>query len=127
MIICSCNQISDLDLEQALVEILSQADAPLPTPGVVYRHLEKKMRCCGCAPLAVTTIYEKIDALARKGLVCPYACANAQGRLEKSIENDPIQQRHLKAMLKLRSLTSSAVAPSAPAPLPTASAIVVVD
>jgi hypothetical protein len=106
MIICSCNMISDVDLEAALVEILSQPEAPLPTPGVVYRHLSKKMRCCGCAPLAVTTIYEKIDALARKGLVCPYACATAQGRLEKSIENDPIQQRHLKAMLKLRALAT---------------------
>lgn len=111
MIICSCNQISDADLETALVEILSQHDAPLPTPGVVYRHLSKKMRCCGCAPLAVTTIYEKIDALARRGLVCPYACATAQGRLEKSIEKDPIQQRHLKAMLKLRSLTNASLLP----------------
>lgn len=115
MIICSCNQISDVDLEMALLEILSQPDAPLPTPGVVYRHLEKKMRCCGCAPLAVTTIYQKIDALARKGLACPYACATAQGRLEKSIENDPIQQRHLNAMLKLRSLTD---ARPLPVPLP---------
>lgn len=113
MIICSCNQISDIDLESALVDILSQPEAPLPTPGVVFRHLSKKMRCCGCAPLAVTTIYEKIDALARKGLVCPYACATAQGRLEKSIENDPIQQRHLKAMLKLRALT---MAPPLPEP-----------
>ena len=111
MIICSCNMISDSDLEIALVEILSQPDAPLPTPGVVYRHLSKKMRCCGCAPLAVTTIYEKIDALARKGLACPYACASAQGRLEKCVENDPIQRRHLKAMLKLRALTNPGLAP----------------
>lgn len=105
MIVCSCNAISDADIETALVEILSQPDAPLPTPGVVYRHMSKKMRCCGCAPLAVTTIYEKIDALARKGVLCPYACASAQGRLEKSVENDPVQRRHLKAMLKLRALT----------------------
>lgn len=108
MIICSCNNITDTDLEGALVEILSQPEAPLPTPGLVYRHLSKKMRCCGCAPLAVTTIYEKIDALARKGLACPYACATAQGRLEKSVENDPVQRRHLKAMLKLRALIGPA-------------------
>jgi hypothetical protein len=37
--------------------------------------------CCGCAPLAVSTIYQKIDDLARKGLACPYACESAQGRL----------------------------------------------
>lgn len=106
MIVCSCNEISDADLEFALVEILSQPGAPLPTPGVVFRHLSKKMRCCGCAPLAVTTIYEKIDALARQGLACPYACAEAKGRLERSVENDPLQRRHLQAMLKIRHLTN---------------------
>ena len=83
MIVCSCAAISDTDIEQALVEILSQPGAPLPTPGVVYRHLEKKMVCCGCAPLAVSTIYQKIDDLAEQGVVCPYACACAQGRLLK--------------------------------------------
>ena len=81
MIVCSCAVISDAEIEQALVEILSLPDAPLPTPGVVYRHLEKKMVCCGCSPLAVSTIYQKIDELAEKGVVCPYACASAQGRL----------------------------------------------
>ena len=39
------------------------------------------MVCCGCSPVAVSTIYEKIDLLAAKGVVCPYACACAQGRL----------------------------------------------
>ena len=81
MIVCSCLVISDAEIEQALVEILSRPEAPLPTPGVVYRHLEKKMVCCGCAPLAVSTIYQKIDELAQKGLVCPYACAAAKGRI----------------------------------------------
>ena len=83
MIVCSCALITDTDIEEALVEILSQPDAPLPTPGVVYQHLQKKMVCCGCAPLAVSTIYEKIDQLAERGVVCPYACDCAQGRLLK--------------------------------------------
>src|ERR1700752_4500870 len=81
MIVCSCAAISDADIEKALVEIMSQPGAPLPTPGVVYRHLQKKMVCCGCSPLAVSTIYQKIDELAQKGLACPYACASARGRL----------------------------------------------
>jgi hypothetical protein len=81
VIVCSCLVISDAEIEQALVEILKQPEAPLPTPGVVYRHLEKKMVCCGCAPLAVSTIYQKIDELAQKGVVCPYACATAKGRI----------------------------------------------
>jgi len=77
MIICSCAAISDADIERALLEILSLPEAPLPTPGVVYRHLQKKMVCCGCSPVAVSTIYEKIDLLAARGVVCPYACACA--------------------------------------------------
>jgi hypothetical protein len=81
VIVCSCLVISDAEIELALVEILKQPDAPLPTPGVVYRHLDKKMVCCGCAPLAVSTIYQKIDELAQKGVVCPYACASAKGRI----------------------------------------------
>ena len=83
MIVCSCAVITDKDIEEALVEIMSLPDAPLPTPGVVYQHLSKKMVCCGCAPLAVSTIYEKIDQLAECGVICPYAGACAQGRLLK--------------------------------------------
>jgi bacterioferritin-associated ferredoxin len=83
MIVCSCQVISDKDIEQALVAILREADAPLPTPGVVYRHLAKKMVCCSCSPLAVRTIYETIDRLAARGVVCPYACENARERLSR--------------------------------------------
>jgi hypothetical protein len=102
MIVCSCLVITDEDIERALVEIMSQPDAPLPTPGVVYRHLSKKMVCCSCSPLAVSTIYEKIDRLAERGVVCPYACACAQGRLlrcasdtpaERLIEHAPLARR----------------------------------
>jgi hypothetical protein len=92
MIVCSCHVITDEDIERALVEILSRPHSPLPTPGVVYRHLEKKMVCCGCSPLAVSTIYEKIDQLAEKGVVCPYACACAQGRLLKVASDTPAQR-----------------------------------
>jgi hypothetical protein len=102
MIVCSCAAISDTDIEQALVEIMSQPGAPLPTPGVVYRHLDKRMVCCGCSPLAVSTIYQKIDELAEQGVVCPYASQCAQGRLLKCagdtaasrlIEQAPIRRR----------------------------------
>jgi hypothetical protein len=92
MIVCSCLVITDADIERALLEILSQPEAPLPTPGVVYRHLAKKMVCCGCSPLAVSTIYQKIDELAEKGVVCPYACASAQDRLLKCASDTPAQR-----------------------------------
>ena len=81
MIICSCTLVSDRDIEIALVEIMSQPNAPLPTPGVVYRHMSKTMNCCGCAPLAVATIYSIMEKLEREGRVCPCACATAKSRL----------------------------------------------
>jgi len=81
MIVCSCTVISDRDIESALIEILNQPDTPIPTPGVVYRHLSKRMNCCGCAPLAVETIYKKMDELEKKGLICPFACATARSKL----------------------------------------------
>jgi hypothetical protein len=112
VIVCSCAVISDAEIEQALTEILSLPDAPLPTPGVVYRHLRKKMVCCGCSPLAVSTIYQKIDELAEKGVVCPYACASAQGRLlERARESE---RRLIESERRRRSATvPAAAAPAA--------------
>jgi hypothetical protein len=43
MIVCSCLGITDKDIERALVEVLSRPDAPLPTPGIIYRQMKKKM------------------------------------------------------------------------------------
>lgn len=119
MIVCSCLVITDRDIEAAVVEILGQPDAPLPTPGVVYRHLSKKMVCCGCSPLAVSTIYEKIDQLAEKGVVCPYACANAQGRLLKCASDTPAQRLIERAPLLAarRQRTQSAAADAKPVPV----------
>jgi hypothetical protein len=114
MIVCSCLVITDGDIEEALVEILSQANAPLPTPGIVYRHLRKKMVCCGCSPLAVSTIYEKIDQLAEKGVVCPYACACAQGRLLKCASDTPAERLIERAPLFRRRRRRS----TAPAAIP---------
>jgi hypothetical protein len=81
MIVCSCTVISDRDIEAALLEILNRPDAPIPTPGVVYRHLQKRMNCCGCAPLAVQTIYDKVAELERKGLISPNVCATTRSKL----------------------------------------------
>ncbi len=73
--------ISDSDIEDALVEILNQPNAPIPTPGVVYRQLSRRMNCCSCAPLAVETIYKKVNELEKKGLICPNVCATARSKL----------------------------------------------
>jgi hypothetical protein len=83
MIICSCTLICNRQIERALVEILSVPNAPLPTPGIVYRHLEKRMECCGCASLAVATIYALVEKLEQDGRVCPCACASTRAKLSR--------------------------------------------
>lgn len=74
MIVCSCNVVSDRDIEKAIIEIMSGPSPPLPTPGVVWRHLSKRMRCCSCAPIAIETIYAKLQDLEARGAICPEAC-----------------------------------------------------
>ena len=81
MIVCSCNVITDRDIEAALVEIMRQDPPPLPTPGVVWRHLSKRMRCCGCAPLAVETIYARLEKLETEGAVSPALGEAMRGQL----------------------------------------------
>lgn len=81
MIVCSCTIISDRDIETGLLEILGRPDAPIPTPGIVFRQLRKRMNCCGCAPLAVETIYRKVEELERRGLLSEYVCATARSKL----------------------------------------------
>lgn len=81
MIVCSCKRISDHDIELALLDILNQPEAPIPTPGVVYRHMQKRMQCCGCAPLAVDVIYARLEVLEKKGLICPYRSFSTRERL----------------------------------------------
>ena len=86
MIICSCTVITDHDIELALLEIMIEDDAPIPTPGIVWRHLQKKMNCCGCAPFAVDIIYQKLVELEAKGLISPDACQNALDRRWRQTE-----------------------------------------
>ncbi|MEQ8825547.1 MAG: hypothetical protein RIC14_14355 [Filomicrobium sp.] len=88
MIICSCTTISDYDIELALLEIMIEDDAPIPTPGIVWRHMQQKMNCCGCAPFAVDVIYEKLLKLQEKGLISPSACQNALDRRQRALERE---------------------------------------
>jgi hypothetical protein len=83
MIVCSCQQVSDFDIELALLDILNQPEAPIPTPGVVYRYMQRRMQCCGCAPLAVDVIYAKLEELEARGLVCPYRSLSTRERLQR--------------------------------------------
>ncbi|MBX9682386.1 MAG: (2Fe-2S)-binding protein [Hyphomicrobium sp.] len=92
MIVCSCSVISDRDIERAVFDIMSAPDAPLPTPGVVFRHLNKKMNCCSCAPVAVGVIYAAMDRLAADTRVCPFVLAEARAKLIRLEERRAARQ-----------------------------------
>ncbi len=96
MIICSCAVISERDIECAVIEIMSAGTALLPTPGVVFRHLSKKMNCCTCAPVAVSAIYTAMDRLAADTRVCPYALADARAKLIRIEERRAEKQRRIE-------------------------------
>lgn len=97
MIVCSCTVISNRDIEGAVVEIMSAQNALLPTPGVVFRHLNKKMNCCSCAPVAVAAIYAAMDKIAADTRVCPFALAEARSKLIRLEERRANRQRLAEA------------------------------
>lgn len=81
MIVCSCAIVTDRDIDRAVAEIMGSSPALLPTPGVVFRHLNKRMNCCTCAPLTVSLIYDSMDRLEAGTNVCPYSLAEARRKL----------------------------------------------
>jgi hypothetical protein len=95
VIICQCAVISDRDIELAVSEIMSAGPGLLPTPGVVFRHLNKKMNCCTCAPLTVAAIYSAMDRLEQSTRVCPFALAEARAKLIRIEERRERRQRRL--------------------------------
>lgn len=95
MIVCSCNVISDGDIERVLIDIFSKPDAPIPTPGLVYRELSKRMNCCSCAPIAVSVIYQRLEELEKRGEICRYRCAHIRDKLRLIVNKNGSKQRVL--------------------------------
>ncbi|MEO1745915.1 MAG: (2Fe-2S)-binding protein [Pseudomonadota bacterium] len=62
MIVCSCNFITEEDIE-AVVHGFMERDAwQLVTVGMVYHALEKRGKCCGCFPNAISIIVRAVEA-----------------------------------------------------------------
>lgn len=87
--------VTDRDIDRAIAEIMRDPRPLLPTPGVVFRHLKKKMNCCGCAPLAVSVIYASMDRLESDAHVCPYALAEARRKIA-SLEERRLRRNALR-------------------------------
>ncbi len=86
MIVCHCNVISDADIGRALLYLLNLPEAPIPTPGLVFRTLNHRFNCCTCAPVAVETIYAAMERLEKQGLICPYRSAATKKQLARMAE-----------------------------------------
>ena len=97
VIVCSCAVVSDRDIELAVYDIMSSGPGMLPTPGVVFRHLRKKMNCCSCASITVSAIYVAMDRLARDTRLCPFALAEARAKLIRIEERRERRQRRIDA------------------------------
>ncbi|MGO4685266.1 (2Fe-2S)-binding protein [Hyphomicrobium sp. 2TAF46] len=102
MIVCSCAVISDRDIDVAVSEIMSTGPGILPTPGVVFRHLNKKMNCCTCAPVTVAAIYAAMDRLAETTRVCPFVLAEARAKLIRIEERRQQRQQRINAEIARR-------------------------
>ena len=56
MLVCSCNFISEKDIEDTIIGLLDEDCWQLIVPAKVYHWLQKRGRCCGCFPNVVETI-----------------------------------------------------------------------
>lgn len=56
MIICQCNTISEQDIRDAVDRLLAEMPQRVVTPGLVYRSLGKRGRCCGCFPYVIDIV-----------------------------------------------------------------------
>ena len=50
MIVCSCNFITERDIEQTIISLLDEEQWRLIVPAQVYHAMTKKGKCCGCFP-----------------------------------------------------------------------------
>ncbi len=64
MKICSCTATSDRDLREAVGAIRAEDARAMVTPGRVYQHLGRRMRCAVCVRLVARLIEAELQALA---------------------------------------------------------------
>nr|WP_244563841.1 (2Fe-2S)-binding protein [Ensifer aridi] len=56
MLVCSCNFISEKEIEDTIISLLDEDCWQLIVPAKVYHAMEKRGRCCGCFPNVVDII-----------------------------------------------------------------------
>jgi hypothetical protein len=66
MIVCSCNVISEHEIEQVILDLLEEDNWRLIVPMQVYHALEKRGKCCGCFPNVVDIIVRVTEEFHRE-------------------------------------------------------------
>lgn len=61
MIVCHCNVLTQTAITQAVDDLIDEDPYQLITPGVVYRQLGKRGKCCGCFPQVVGLIVHRLE------------------------------------------------------------------
>ena len=61
MIVCSCNIVSRKDIEQVVVDFLTEDEWQLITPGKVFQAMSARGKCCGCFPGVIDIIVETTE------------------------------------------------------------------
>ncbi|AQZ50829.1 MULTISPECIES: (2Fe-2S)-binding protein [Martelella] len=62
MLVCSCNFITEKEIEQTIVELLDEDCWQLIVPAKVYHRMAKRGRCCGCFPNVADIIVRTTEA-----------------------------------------------------------------
>ena len=66
MLICSCNIITQDEIENVITDLLKQDPWQLIVPVQVYHEMGKRGRCCGCFPRLVDVIVSTSEAFHRE-------------------------------------------------------------
>lgn len=61
MIVCHCNVLTRNEINEAIEGLIADDAYRLITPGVVYRELGKRGKCCGCFPQVVSLIVQRLE------------------------------------------------------------------
>ncbi len=62
MIVCHCNIVTRTEIEDTIDALLASDPYLRLTPGMVYRDLGRRGRCCGCFPAIVAIIVAAMEA-----------------------------------------------------------------
>jgi bacterioferritin-associated ferredoxin len=61
MIVCHCNVLTKATISEAIEDLIDEDPYQLITPGLVYRQLGKRGKCCGCFPQVVDLIVQRLE------------------------------------------------------------------